>query len=391
MNILVTSIVDLKKSQHNRPHQFVRHLSKDHDVTVLSINDWWKGGQGDLESYSRDFDDIFDRIDYYHLTDRKVSPVLQEVLSRNKVNEIVETNDFDVHLNYSTLVSGYFAARKLKTVYDIADDLGAMVRHSPQIPGILRPVGGFFGDMMLKKNIRISERITLTTEVLRTAYDIPEGKSDIISNGVDTDLFRDHGMGARYDFGLDGFIIGYVGVMREWIDLEPIFSVLKELNDEVKLVVVGKEGRFGENVELAKRYGVEKKVIFTGMVPYSEVPKYISAMDVCIMPFREGAISEMAVPLKLFEYMACGKPVLSARLQGIHGVAGERVLYASGRDELKQKILALYEDEGLRKRLGAQGRRFVEENYDWSKIVGQMEEVLVSTTMGERKENRELT
>jgi len=43
MKILMTSIVDLKKSQHNRPHQFVKYLSKKHDVTVLSINDWWKG------------------------------------------------------------------------------------------------------------------------------------------------------------------------------------------------------------------------------------------------------------------------------------------------------------------------------------------------------------
>jgi len=58
MKILITSIVDLKKSQHQtlrkfnqnvqhfgwiRPHQFVKHLSKKHDVTVLSINDWWKG------------------------------------------------------------------------------------------------------------------------------------------------------------------------------------------------------------------------------------------------------------------------------------------------------------------------------------------------------------
>ncbi len=49
MNILITSIVDLKKSQHNRPHQLVKHLSKKHDITVLSINDWWKGGQEEMD------------------------------------------------------------------------------------------------------------------------------------------------------------------------------------------------------------------------------------------------------------------------------------------------------------------------------------------------------
>ena len=64
MKILMTSIVDLKKSQHNRPHQLVKHLSRKHEITVLSINDWWKGGQEDMKSYSRDFDDDFNRIEY---------------------------------------------------------------------------------------------------------------------------------------------------------------------------------------------------------------------------------------------------------------------------------------------------------------------------------------
>ncbi|MDP2767179.1 MAG: hypothetical protein Q8O41_07000 [Candidatus Methanoperedens sp.] len=75
MKILITSIVDLKKSQHNRPHQFVKYLSKKHDVTVLSINDWWKGGQDNLESYSKDFNEVFNRIDYHHLTDKKIIEV----------------------------------------------------------------------------------------------------------------------------------------------------------------------------------------------------------------------------------------------------------------------------------------------------------------------------
>lgn len=136
MKILITSIVDLKKSQHNRPHQFVKHLSEKHEVTVLSINDWWKGGQDDLEAYSSEFDDVFKRIEYFYLTDKKVSPILQELLFKKKVKEVLK-EDFDVHLNYSTLISGYVAAKKIKTIYDVADDLGAMIKDSPQIPRLL--------------------------------------------------------------------------------------------------------------------------------------------------------------------------------------------------------------------------------------------------------------
>ena len=114
VKILMTSIVDLKKSQQNflgknlvkhpalrldnRPHQFVKYLSKNHEVTVLSINDWWKGGQDDPDDYSSDFDDVFERIEILHLTEKKVSPILQELFSVKRVKEVLN-GDFDVHID----------------------------------------------------------------------------------------------------------------------------------------------------------------------------------------------------------------------------------------------------------------------------------------------------
>jgi len=377
VKILITSIVDLKKSQHNRPHQFVKYLSRKHEVTVLSINDWWKGGQDNLDAYSSEFDDVFKRIDYFYLTDKKVSPILQELLFRRKVKELLKEQDFDVHLNYSTLISGYVAAKRIKTVYDMADDLGAMIKESPQIPRVLRPFGGVLGDFMVRRNIESADKVAVTTEMLKRTYNIPDGKCEVIPNGVDTNLFRNYG-DTKEELGLDGFIIGYVGVLREWVDLEPVFRALRDLNKEIKMVVVGKEGQFKENVELAKNCGVFDRVIFTGMVPYSQVPKYISAMDICLIPFKRGAISKSALPLKLFEYMACEKPVLSTELPGVKAIAGDKVLYASTKDEYREKILGLYRDEELRFKLGKEGRRLVEKNYyNWEKIVEKMERILL--------------
>lgn len=378
VKILVTCIIDLKKSQHNRPHQFVRHLSKKHDVTVVSINDWWKGSQDNLDQYSREFDEIFGKVNYIHLTSKKTSPILQEMFSGKKVNESIKDNHFDVHLNYSTLVSGYFAARKLNTVYDIADDLGAMIKESPQIPSLLRPIGGMYGDYMVKKNIQLSNRVTVTTDNLSKAYQVPDTKSEVIPNGVNTTQFRNCGSSVKDELKLNGFIVGYVGVLREWVDFEPVFAALRDLNRDISIVIVGKEGMFRENIELARKYCVEDRVIFTGMVPYSQVPKYISAMDVCLVPFKRSAISENAVPLKLFEYMACEKPVISTRLSGIEKIAGDRILYVSGKEDYKTTINTLYQDSLLRKRLGETGKNFVDERYDWTKLSEQMERTLIN-------------
>ena len=383
MKILITSIVDLKKSQHNRPHQFVRYLSKKHEVTVLSINDWWKGGQDNLESYSSEFSDIFTRIDYYYLTEKKVSPILQELFFQKKIKELLK-EDFDVHLNYNTLISGYEAAKRVKTVYDIADDLGAMIKESPQIPRLLRPFGGVLGNSMMRKNIERAEKVTVTTDMLKRTYNVPEDKCEVIPNGVDTNLFRNYG-NTKEELSLEGFIIGYVGVLREWVDLEPVFLALKTLSEEINMVVVGKEGNFNENVKLAKKCGVSDRVIFTGMVPYSLVPKYISAMDVCLIPFKVNAISENALPLKLFEYMACEKPVISTDLPGVKAVAGNKVMYVSNGKEYKEKIVELYKSKGLRREMGKTGRVFVEGNYDWVKIVERMEKILLNTMVGLKK------
>lgn len=383
MKILITSIVDLKKSQHNRPHQFVRYLSKKHEVTVLSINDWWKGGQDNLESYSSEFSDIFTRIDYYYLTEKKVSPILQELLFQKKIKELLK-EDFDVHLNYNTLISGYEAAKRVKTVYDIADDLGAMIKESPQIPRLLRPFGGVLGDLMMRKNIERAEKVTVTTDMLKRTYNIPDGKCEVIPNGVDTNLFRNYG-NTKEELSLEGFNIGYVGVLREWVDLGPAFLALKDLSEEINMVVVGKEGNFNENVKLAKKCGVSDRVIFTGMVPYSLVPKYISAMDVCLIPFKVNAISENALPLKLFEYMACEKPVISTDLPGVKAVADNKVMYVSNGKGYKEKIVVLYKSKGLRREMGETGRVFVEKNYDWMKIVERMEKILLNTMVGPKK------
>lgn len=349
----------------------------------MSINDWWKGGQDNLDAYSSEFNEVFKRIDYIYLTEKKISPFLQELFFRKRIEELLQEKDFDVHLNYNTFVSGYEVSKRIKTVYDIADDLVAMIKESPQIPRALRPFGAFLGNYMIRKNIERAEKVTVTTDLLGKTYNVPDGKCEVIPNGVDTELFRNYG-DTKEELGLEGFIVGYVGVLREWVDLEPVFRALKSLSEEIKMVIVGKEGQFKENVELAKNCGVYDRVTFTGMVPYSQVPKYVSAMDICLIPFKKGAISESALPLKLFEYMACEKPVISTDLPGVKAVAGDKVLYASTSDEYGEKILRLYRDKELRLKMGEEGRKLVEKNYDWRRIVERMEKILMS--VGDKNE-----
>lgn len=387
MRILITSIVDLRKTSHNRLHQFIMHVSRNHIITVLSINDWWKTSQTDVSQYQMGVEDMLRGVDIKYFTTRKLSPYLQEVFSFVTLNRILKEIDytkFDVHLNYNTLISGYLVAKKLKsaginTVYDIADDLPQMIRNSPQIPSALRLLGGLVGTAMVSRNMKISRKVACITDSLRDSYHIPQDKFELIPNGVDTGLFKSYpSEQLRQSLGIGtGFVVGYVGVLREWVDFEPVFAAIKQIDQDkhnMKVLIVGEEGGITKVENLAKKYQVLDRVIFTGTVPYTKVPEYISCMDVCVVPFKEIKMADDAIPLKLFEYMACRRPVISTRTMS---AVQDRIIYAPNAKEYENRIGELYRNSNLRVKLGTEGRKFVEQNHSWEKLVQRLERVLM--------------
>ncbi len=388
MKILITSIVDIEQTAHGRLYRLLRYLAPKHEITVISIRDWWKAGQKSVGEGNRELDEILKKVEIKHLTEKKASPVIQELYSFKTASSILKDinyKSFDAHLNYNSLVSGYVVTKKLKgagikTVYDVADDLPEMIKTSPQIPSFMRPVGGFIGQAVLDENIKNSEVVTVAGRYLKEELKSPKVK--VIPNGVDTDIFRYAPQNdLRQDLSLDeAFVVGYMGALREWIDLEPVFKAVKDAKEKIdlKFLIVGGEEGYKKNKELAAKYGVEKETLFIGAVPYTKVPEYISAMDACLIPFRKNKVSDNSCPLKLFEYMSCEKPVISTRINEVEHIVGDRILYASTPEEYKGQILRLNNDDKMRNVLGSEGRVFVKENYEWAGITKDFETALDS-------------
>jgi glycosyltransferase involved in cell wall biosynthesis len=167
--------------------------------------------------------------------------------------------------------------------------------------------------------------------------------------------------------------------MLDWVDLEPAFAALRTLSGDgkdVRMLVVGGGEKLQHSIDLADAYGIPDKVVFTNHVPLTRVPEYISCMDVCLVSRKATTDSDRSLPLKLFEYMACQKPVISVPLAGVREAVGDRVLYAGDSDELATRVRELYLDEGLRRRMGLEGRQFVEQNYDWEQVCCRFEATL---------------
>ena len=385
MRIAVTSIVDLERTAHNRLHQLLRPLAKRHEVTVFSIQDWWKSAQVDESLYRAGFEDVVESVRVVPFTPRRVSPVLQEALAVRRASRLVRENGpFDVHFDYNTLLSGaafarVFARLGVPTVYDLADDLVAMVRASPQIPAPARPLAGAVAQRALDRNLKGARRVTVINPQLAHDARVDREKTVVLPNGVDVALFTPEGPSAREALGLEGaFVVGYVGVLREWVDFRPLLEAMARIGRTtpdgrpLRLLVVGKEGDDGRLRRDAEALGVMDQVVLAGTVPYPDVPRHVRAMDAGVIPFSVGKIGANSLPLKLFEYMACGKPVVSTPLAGVQECAADRVLYAADAQGYVDALARLLKDPGA----GDDARRWVLDNYSWKGIGVRLERLL---------------
>jgi len=103
-------------------------------------------------------------------------------------------------------------------------------------------------------------------------------------------------------------VIGYSGLISRRLDLALLIQ-LAEAHPEWSLVFVGATATPGDS--LLKRLKALPNVYFLGPKPVTSVPRYVSAFDVALIPYRLTEETRHASPLKLYDYLACGKPVVT--------------------------------------------------------------------------------
>jgi GT2 family glycosyltransferase/glycosyltransferase involved in cell wall biosynthesis len=155
--------------------------------------------------------------------------------------------------------------------------------------------------------------------------------------------------------GLPRPLIGYYGAISDWFDTTLVADVARR-RPEWSFVLIG--STFG--ADLTPLQGLSN-VHLLGEQPYSALPAYLHAFDVCIIPFRLTPLTEATNPVKLYEYLSAGKPVVSVPLPEIEAVASEGLVYtASGAEAWVQVVeRALREDTPERQ---AARRHFARQN-----------------------------
>jgi glycosyltransferase involved in cell wall biosynthesis len=164
------------------------------------------------------------------------------------------------------------------------------------------------------------------------------------------------------------------------------FSGLQELATElahprwrergIRLLIVGKGELRDRLQEIIISNGLKKDIVLLDWLPYSEIPKYILASTVCILPSHNNDIMRNIVPIKMYEYLAAGKPVLATDIPGIRKEfgCGNGVVYVHNATEILQTAIEL----SIRGRIveeGERGRRFVE-RLTWDQVTDKFESIL---------------
>ncbi|MEM0498286.1 MAG: glycosyltransferase [Methanothrix sp.] len=282
-------------------------------------------------------------------------------------------SDSDVILSANILPSLMANLTDAPVVFDYLD-------HLEESASIYYP-GSLFG-RAVKLGVRAITRynlrharavITVTQELKEYLRGIGVRDVEVIPNGVDTALLKPIDAGkAKSALGLEGDVIGYVGSLEYWVDLETVVSALPELN--VTLLVVGPSlfTDYGERIkDMAERLGVRDRIIFTGAVPYAELGRYISAMDIGLNPLRMMKKNEYAAGGKIFNYLACGRPVLTTRMLSLERLLGDSLYYYDDRDSFIQQVKRILESPQDMRRY-----REIAERYDWRALAARYEGVL---------------
>jgi len=235
-------------------------------------------------------------------------------------------------------------------------------------------------------NFGISSRFVATAPRIKEMERYPgiQHKVAFIPFGANTELFRPlNKLDCRQILGLSGTdkVVCFVGSFHPWQGIEDLIRGVQIARTEVpgtKLLVVGDDDRVsgkgtglrGEMEKLGKDLGLTENLVFTGRVPYERVPIYMNASDVCVSTLR-GMRSGFS-PLKLFEYLACGKPVVATDVEGVSEFLKESGAGTLVPPEDPKKLAAaltkLLKDENTAEQMGGKGHRYVMQNYSWENV-----------------------
>jgi len=235
-------------------------------------------------------------------------------------------------------------------------------------------------------NLHSADLIVVVSQALQDQLvqrGIPAQKILVNPNGVDTDLYSPNvdGSAIRKQHRLkpEEIVIGFIGTFGKWHGAEVLADAFgqllqnhPELRSHLRLLLIGDGATMAEVQHILKTHGVMDRCVLTGLVPQEDAPKYLGACDVLVsshVPNPDGTPFFNSL-IKLFEYMAMGKAIITSDLgQASQVLEHDRTAWMvppSDAEALEAGLLLLIQDPERRQQLGAAARKEALAKHTWA-------------------------
>jgi len=238
--------------------------------------------------------------------------------------------------------------------------------------------------------IQKADVICCTSEYLRDQVVEKRGNTDrvyVFENGVEFSLFaqEDERASGVLPEDFKGSVLGFIGGIKPKLDFSLIAEVASQRPNWLFLFV-GPDGT-GQNSQFRELLAL-KNVLWTGSIPAFEVPKYMNLIDIGIMPYKKSPYNAAVFPLKLFEFLAAGKPVVGVQLPSTKNcvdVNSYTHLETSSSSDFLNACEHFIDSKDPREQVGR--RQELAKNKDWNVIFKRMLETCHSVPATVRKES----
>ena len=234
------------------------------------------------------------------------------------------------------------------------------------------------------------DRVVVLTDGLRNLvvrrYRVAAERVAVLPSGTDTGLFSPQDVATcrrRIGVDLGRDYIGFVGSFYRYQGLQCLLeamAIIRRTMPSVHLLLVGDGEAATELKQQADRLALSPCITWAGRIPYQEVPAWIGAMTLCVAPFR-GDRGETS-PVKIFDYLACGKPVIASAIPSVSATfaqeAGVTLVLPDDPVSLAQAMLVLLKDPDRQARMSLDGRRFVQQGFNWTDLIDRLREWLAT-------------
>lgn len=332
-----------------------------------------------LPPYYNLFTSLFPRI---------INTPLNRLISRSQGTLQIINSDYDI-LQCSQHGPA-FIALMLKDKIDspILFDMNGLLESEMKLnarysikENILYPLYTKFEKKVLWKSDAISTPSEEMSNYIISEFGVPSEKVFTIPDGVDIELFKNMKPNRtekiRTELGILNkkvvMYIGNVSPLHDSINLIKSFYLvnkkLKEKKTEIMFVII----TYGPHPNIKKRYikliqGLDNLIQHTA-IPHQDLPMYLKAADILVIPYAKDMFTKMVPHLKTFEYMASGTPIVATWSKGNENILVHEknalLVEAENPEAMADGIVKVLENEELAKKIGKNAKEDISEKYSW--------------------------